>query len=210
MEQFDINNIFLLFAHFTPLIMIIIMIAIGLSSGFAGAGAVALFILTIVLIQLLVTLVSSKLFTVNNGGDHLIHQNACFPSTSDSFTVIGLYPDHIGMGIANMMFTFVYSIMAMFLQNNVNVMYITIFFGLIVHFIYQVHKKGCFDLYLKPVILLGVLGVVTGFLLTNLFAIMEEDNLLMFQKATSNNKQCGKEGGQRFKCKVYKNGKLIQ
>ena len=39
MQTFDINNIFLLFAHFTPLIMIIIMIAIGFSSGLAGAPA---------------------------------------------------------------------------------------------------------------------------------------------------------------------------
>jgi hypothetical protein len=210
MEPFDINNIFLLFAHFTPLIMIIIMVAIGLSSGFAGASSLALFIITIVLIQVLVSVVSPKLFSNQKGEDLLINQKACSPSESDFFIIVGKNPYHIGMGIANMMFTFVYSIMAMLFQNNVNVIYITFFFGLIIHYIYQIHKKGCFDLYLKPVLLLGFIGAVTGFLVTNMFATVEDENLLMFQKSSSNNKQCGKEGGQRFKCKVYKNGKLIQ
>lgn len=210
MQTFDINNIFLLFAHFTPLIMIIIMIAIGFSSGLAGAPALAIFIFTIVVIQILISTFSSKLFTLDNSVTQFRLLNTCAPSVSDSFNVLGKNPYPIGMGIANMMFTFVYSIMAMFFQNNVNVIFIVFFFGLIAHYIYQFLKIGCFDYFKKSVLFMGVLGTVTGFLLTNLFAIVEDENLLMFQKSSSNNKQCGKEGGQRFKCKVYKNGKLIQ
>ena len=186
------------------------MIAIGLSSGFAGAGALAIFIITIVFIQLLTSLFSPQLFDIDDPTKHLEIQKACTPSVTDSFDIIGMNPYHIGVGIANMIFTFVYSIMAMFFQNNVNVMYIVFFIGIISHYIYQLQKQGCFTIYLNGVILLGVLGAVFGFVLTPIFAIVEDGNLLMFQKSSSNNKQCGKEGGKRFKCKVYKNGKLIQ
>lgn len=210
MGQFDIDNIYLLFAHFTPLIMILIIIAIGLSSGLAGAGALAVFIVSIVVLQLIVTMATSWLYIKPDEDDenYLNYITRCAPRERTFIDIIGEDNSSIGMSIAHMMFTLVYTITSMFLQNNVNILYIILFVLIIIHYIYQFNKQDCLLKYARSNTVLGCIGLFFGFLTVLLFFM--DDNLLLFSKENSNNKQCGKEGGQRLKCKVYKNGKLIQ
>lgn len=56
----------------------------------------------------------------------------------------------------------------------------------------------------------GLIGVLFGIIYWALLYFTNAENLLFFQPETSDNVVCSRPSKQTFKCKVYKNGKLVK
>ena len=93
----------------------------------------------------------------------------------------------------------------MFANNNVNMFLIVIMLSLFVNSLYHVGLAGCMDMNFRFMALSAPCAIA---MVVILFAANSND-FLLFSSGSSNNTQCGRVKGQRFKCKVYKNGQLI-
>ena len=56
----------------------------------------------------------------------------------------------------------------------------------------------------------GLIGILSGIIYWAMLYYTESEKLLYFQPETSNNVVCNRPSKQTFRCKVYKNGKLIK
>jgi len=114
-------------------------------------------------------------------------------------------PDYNSMVI---MFTTAYLMLPMIYNKQMN--YGVIMFMFIIYafnYITQLTFLCCkgFDM-----IFGGLVGMVLGGTFAGILKIAKGDKFLYFNELSSNNVVCDRPSTQTFKCKVYKNGKVIQ
>jgi len=105
-------------------------------------------------------------------------------------------------------FTFAYLMMPM-ITNNTHNYYVLL--CLIVLFFIDAFAKY-YNRCTTPmgIFLGGLIGILSGIIYWAMLYYTESEKLLYFQPETSNNVVCNRPSKQTFRCKVYKNGKLIK
>lgn len=105
-------------------------------------------------------------------------------------------------------FTIAYLLLPMITNNNINYMVVFTLLSLfIIDSVSRVYQNCASTL---SVILGGLTGVIFGGLWYSLFKLTKNDSLLFFEEMTSNKLYCKKPSKQKFKCKVFKKGKLVK
>ena len=105
-------------------------------------------------------------------------------------------------------FTFSYLMMPMITNNTYN--YYVLVCLLVLFFIdaFAKYYNKCSNA--MGIFLGGMIGVLFGIIYWAMLYYTNSEELLFFQPETSNNVVCNRPSKQTFRCKVYKNGKLIK
>lgn len=109
--------------------------------------------------------------------------------------------------VAVTFYTFIYLVLPMFFTTNFNWVVISfLFISAILHMIHDLNR-GCSTFAGNFIGLLSGLGFGSAWFST--FWYSNNKHLLFYNELLSNNVVCNKPSNQKFKCHVYKNGRIL-
>jgi hypothetical protein len=177
------------------------VIIFGIFSG--SFAALCVFLVSMMIMHVIIsftgTYSSSMRDLLNNNDKCTLFMNSSIPFMEVDTNMTILSPP-------GSLFTMGYVIFSMIANDNVNMLLIVMMGMLIINSIYHLAKDEC----LKGVnVFLMITSLLSsGVILIPIFALNQPE-LLLFSNGSSNNRQCGRVRGQKFKCRVFKNGQLI-
>jgi hypothetical protein len=194
------SNILKTISMFTPIIFLIMVIVFGLFSG--SFAALCIFLVSMMIMHVIISFAGNTIFSVK---DFLHENDKCKLFTNSSIPFMEADANMTVLSPSGSVFTLIYVLGSMFANDNVNMFLIVIMLSLFVNSLYHVGLAGCMDMNFRFMALSAPCAIA---MVVILFAANSND-FLLFSSGSSNNTQCGRVKGQRFKCKVYKNGQLI-
>jgi hypothetical protein len=105
-------------------------------------------------------------------------------------------------------FTFIYLLLPMLINNQINVLILGVIASLFVIDAYVKINNRCTP-GLRGIGYGLILGLAFGTAWFMIFKITDNEKFLFFNDLTSNNVVCNRPANQSFKCSVYKNGQIV-
>jgi hypothetical protein len=192
--QLSVSNILQLFGIFSPIFLAFFLVLISIFNqnikGLIYLGGVAIASILNIFIQ-------------TGLKDYLPISDSVF---CNLYNVSSLNPARFNsMFIA---FTFMYLLLPMLSNNQVNVWLIGLLVAMFAVDAYTNVSNGCTNVKIG-VVFNGVIGLIFGLIFYSIMMLTGNESLLYFQDLTSNNVVCKRPNNQTFKCSVYKNGQLL-
>jgi hypothetical protein len=195
----SLSNLFNFFSFLTPFLIVFFLVMISIFNmdikGFIYLGGI---LMVSIINKLLMNIIKSP--EIENKNPLCGVLSLPFSSTSDRYNS----PSQNSVIIC---FTFAYLLLPMIFNNQVNYAVIISFISIFIIDSFSQLSNSCTNG--AGVILGGLVGIIFGSIFYTLIFHSGYKNLLFFQEFQSNNVICKRPKKQQFKCKVYKNGELV-
>lgn len=194
------TNIFNFFSFLTPFLLVFFLIMISLFNsdikGFIYLGGV-----------LIVSMINMLLVNIIKSDSDKDRNPLCGILNIPFFISQNTIYDNPSLNSVILCFTIAYLLLPMIYNNQINYMVIISLLSLLIIDTGSQITNKC----TKPsgALLGSLVGFVMGSIYYTLIYYSGNKNLLYFEEFQSNNVICSRPKKQQFKCKVYKNGELI-
>lgn len=195
----SLSNLFNFFSFLTPFLTVFFLVMVSIFNmdlkGFIYLGGI---LMVSIINELLMNIVKSP---VND------NRNPLCGALSIPFSTANSRYNSPSLNSVIISFTFAYLFLPMIFNNQLNYAVVVAFTSIFIIDTFSQISNKCTNG--AGVILGGLVGIIFGSIFYTLIFYSGYKNLLFFQEFQSNNIICKRPKKQQFKCKVYKNGELV-